>query len=250
MQKSKCSWYCEWNNQIKHIWYLHADACTESFSIAYVLNTVVTTLWFSWCSTHNWTSPICTVTVVLHCLLLTFCVVLLWLLLSNLCKRISVVTVYCLLIHVLRFSFSSTRSLDRLFSYPLYPIPFTYYISLFFLGSFPSPTRLLTRGSFTHSTTHQPTHLLSGSRTQSLARLFSRLSVLAFNCFLFLAVSVFIYLGVKPSWRYLPSMSTFFPLRFRICPVRFKTTTDRNNKRVPIFNIYIHKYMFLYCFFS
>ena len=101
-------------------------------------------------------------------------------------------TVYCLLIHVLRFSFSSTRSLDRLFGYPLYPIPFTYYIALLFLGSFPSPTRLLTRGSFTHpptlpyptlpylplarslthslthSTTHQPTHLLSGSRTQSL----------------------------------------------------------------------------------
>ena len=102
-------------------------------------------------------------------------------------------TVYCLLIHVLRFSFSSTRSLDRLFGYPLYPIPFTYYIALLFLGSFPSPTRLLTRGSFTHpptlpyptlpyptlpylplarslthSTTHQLTHLLSGSRTQSL----------------------------------------------------------------------------------
>ena len=155
---------------------MHADACTESFSIACVLNTMGTTLWFSWCSTHNWTSPICTVTVVLHCLLLTFCVVLLWLLLSNLCKRISLVTVYCLLIHVLCFSFSSTRSLDRLFSYPLYPIPFTYYIPLLFLGSFPSPTRLLTRGSFTHPPTlpyptyHSPlTHSLNHPPTHPLA---------------------------------------------------------------------------------
>ena len=131
-------------------------------------------------------------------------------------------TVYCLLIHVLRFSFSSTRSLDRLFGYPLYPIPFTYYIALLFLGSFPSPTRLLTRGSFTHPPTlpyptlpyptlPYPTyHSLAHSLTQpptnpptySLDRALShsgRLSVLAFNCFLFLAVSVFIYLRVKPS---------------------------------------------------
>ena len=127
-------------------------------------------------------------------------------------------TVYCLLIHVLRFSFSSTRSLDRLFGYPLYPIPFTYYIALLFLGSFPSPTRLLTRGSFTHPPTlpyptlpylplarslaHSLTQPPTNPPTYSLYRALShsgRLSVLAFNCFLFLAVSVFIYLRVKPS---------------------------------------------------